>query len=102
MGVEICESAVTRFCPALLLTDTTWSFSQTYGPPMLGMGIGLAGNCDQSGSLGFYLKVEYEGNIQGFAITCHHIVAPGISLPALHPYLLLTAWDWQVTKLLFA
>ena len=80
MGVEICQSTVTFFGTELLLPNTASSFSQTYGPPMLGMSTGPAGDSGQSGSLGLYLKVEYEGSIDVFAITCHHVVAPGIYL----------------------
>ncbi|KAK0707315.1 hypothetical protein B0H67DRAFT_647512 [Lasiosphaeris hirsuta] len=81
MGVEICESAVTFFGPDLLLLDTAYSFAQTYGPPTLGIGIGPADGSGQSGSLGFYLKVEYEGSIDVLALTCHHVVAPGNDAP---------------------
>ena len=80
MGVEICQSTVTFFGPDLLLPNTASSFAQTYGPPMLGMSIGPAGDSGQSGSLGPYLKVEYEGSINVCAITCHHVVAPGMYL----------------------
>jgi len=44
------------------------------------MSISPAGNSDRSGSLGFYLKVEYEGSIDILVITCHHVVTPGIYL----------------------
>jgi len=45
------------------------------------MSIGPAGDIDQSGSLGFYLKVEYEGSIDVLAITCHHVVTPDNEAP---------------------
>jgi hypothetical protein len=104
MGVEICQSAVAFFGTDLVLPETAHSFTQTYGPPILGIGIGPAGNSGQSGSLSFYLKVEYQGNMDIFAITCHHVVAPGICLLSHPPRsfsLSLLTRDWQTTKLLF-
>ena len=46
--------------------------------PMLGTSIGPTGNSDSTGSLGFYLKIEYHEGTEVFAVTCHHVVAPGM------------------------
>ena len=87
MGVEICESAVTLFSPDLQLPNMACSFTQTYGPPMLGRSVGPAGDSDQCGSLGFYLKVEYRESVEVFAITCHHVIAPGVFSSPLYTLL---------------
>ncbi|KAK3344241.1 hypothetical protein B0T25DRAFT_556493 [Lasiosphaeria hispida] len=81
MGIEICESAVTYFGSDFQLPGVGCSFAQAYGQPMLGTSIGPAGDSGQTGSLGFYLKVEYQGNTDVLAITCHHVIAPGKEAP---------------------
>lgn len=80
MGVEICEaeavhlnSTTERFASGIGI-----SFEQAYNEPILGTSIGPAGDASTSGSLGFYVKIERQGNMQVFAVTCHHVVAPGL------------------------
>jgi hypothetical protein len=85
MGVVIGEATVVCFGSDFALPSTGYSFTEVYGPPMLGTSLGPAGNSDQSGSLGFYLKVEHQGSVDVVAITCHHVVAPGASLPRPNP-----------------
>ncbi|KAK0711743.1 hypothetical protein B0H67DRAFT_611756 [Lasiosphaeris hirsuta] len=81
MGIEICASSVTHFGSDLEIPGQALSFDQTYGQPMLGMGISPAGDSSQMGSLGFYLKVEYPDHVEVLALTCHHVVAPGEEAP---------------------
>ncbi len=88
MGVEMYEANVAYFGSNFVLPDIGHSFEQAYGQTMLGTSIGPAGNRQESGSLGFYLKVEHGGDEEIMAITCHHVVAPGtyLSQPKPSPF----------------
>jgi len=87
MGVEICEAEAVYFNPALdaSISGMGMSFEQVYNTnnPMLGTSIGPTGDGDSTGSLGFYVKIEYHGKTEAFAVTCHHVVAPGNASPSL-------------------